>query len=232
MRIILLTVLAASLVVAAPIVNLFNTGQNGIDGIDERWTVNGGPAFVTNPSRYPFPLWKKTSVASWISPQADYDSSSDAPDTTFIFSTTFNMPAHFSSVSVLMLVAADNALQDVQLNGISLEYLAAMTVLPGNTFPTRIIADSGRFITGFGPSMNIASGLRSGLNKLDFVVRNSATDADNSGNPSGLMVAFTSNIDITDAPEPASFVLLGVGLTFIGLLSRQREKIKNTLLRC
>lgn len=224
MRIIVMIALAAGSVVAAPIANLYSTGQNSIDGLDERWTVNGGPAFVTNPSHYPFPLWKKTSVANWISPQADYDSLSDAPDTTFIFSTTFNMPAHFSSASVLMLVAADNALQDVQLNGISLEYLAAMTVLPGNTFPTRIIAAGGGFITGFGPSMNIASGLRPGLNTLDFYVRNSATTTDNAGNPSGLMVAFTSDVDDIHAPEPASLGLLGAGLALIGLLSRRQQK--------
>ena len=222
MRIIMMVALAAGSMLAAPIVDLFSTGQNDIGGIDERWKINGGQAFVTDQSLYPFPLWGKSSSASWISPQPEYDGSSDPADTTFKFSTTFNLPSNFESASILMQIGSDNGLQDVQLNGISLRYLVAMTILAGNSFSTAVITDGTGFTRGVGPSMSITHGFRPGLNTLDFLVRNSATTTDNIGNPSGLIVAFTS--DVIHAPEPASLGLLGAGLALIGLFSVRQRK--------
>jgi hypothetical protein len=224
MRIVLMIALAAGSVVASPIADLFSTGQNDVGGIDESWTINGGQAFVTDQSRYPFPLWGKSSSASWISPQAKYDGVSDPADTTFKFSTTFNLPLNLKSASVLMQVATDNGLQDIQLNGTSLGYLVAMTVLFGNSTPTAIITDGTGFAQGLGPSMSITNGFRPGLNTLDFYVRNSATNTDNIGNPSGLIVAFSSDVDVIHSPEPASLGLLGAGLALIGLFSRRKSK--------
>ena len=221
MRALLLIALSTGLLSAAPIVNLFNTGQVDSNGVDGNWTVNGRQAFVTDQSRYPFPLWNKSSAASWISPQSNYDGVSDAADTTFIFSTTFNLPAHFKAASILMQVATDNGLQDVQLNGISLGYVPSPMILFGNNAPTSVIADGTGFAAGLGPNMTIATRFQPGPNTLSFYVRNSATTADNMGNPSGVMVAFTS--DVVESPEPASFVLFAGGLALIGLLSaRQR----------
>jgi hypothetical protein len=214
--------LAAASVVAAPIVDLFSTGQNRVSGIDESWTINGGQAFVTDQSLYPFPLWGKSSAASWISPQPEYNGVSDSADTTFKFSTTFNLPSTFESASILMQIGSDNGLQDVQLNGTSLGYLVAMTVLAGNSSPTAVIPDGTGFTHGLGPSMSITNGFRPGLNTLDFYVRNSATNTDNLSNPSGLMVAFTG--DVIHSPEPASLGLLGAGLALIGLFSRRKSK--------
>ena len=222
MRIVLLIALAAGSISAAPIANLFNTGHSGPDGADQNWMVDGGKAFVTDESRYPFPLWNGSGAASWISPRSSYDGVSDAPDTTFIFSTTFNLPAHFKTASILMQVATDNGLQDIELNGASLGYTPAMMVLFGNNAPMSVIADGTGFASGLGPAMNIATGLQPGLNTLKFHVRNSATTADNEGNPAGVMVAFTSNV--VENPEPASIVLFAGGLAMIGLLSARRRK--------
>jgi hypothetical protein len=147
---------------------------------------------------------------------------SDARDTTFIFSTTFNLPAHFHSASILMQAASDNALQDVTLNGVSLGYPTAMMVLFGNNVPTSVIAEGTGFTAGLGPTLSISAGLRPGLNTLNFLVRNSATTADNVGNPSGLMVAFTS--DVIETPEPASLALFGGGLALLALLSGHRRR--------
>ena len=225
MRIVLLIALAGS-ISAAPIVNLFNTGQVDSNGVDGNWTVNGTQAFVTDQSRYPFPLWNKSSDASWISPQADYDGRSDASDTTFLFSTTFTLPARFRSASILMRVASDNALQDVTLNGVSVGYPTAMMILFGNSVPTKVIGDGTGFTAGLGPTLSVSAGLQPGLNTLNFFVRNSATTADNVGNPSGLMAAFTS--DVIEAPEPASFALIGGGLALLALLSAGRRRILET----
>jgi hypothetical protein len=224
MRIVLLIALGTGSIAAAPIVDLFNTGQSGPDGVDQNWTLNGGPAFVTDGSRYPFPLWTKNPAASWISPRSNYDGVSDAADTTFIFSTTFNLPAHFEVASILMQVATDNGLQDIQLNGISLGYTPAMMLLFGNSTPTRVIADGTGFTSGLGPKMTIATGFQPGPNTLKFYVRNSATTADNMGNPSGLIVAFTS--DVIESPEPASLGLFAGGLALIGLLSARQRKTR------
>ena len=224
MRIVVMIALAAGSVMAAPIANLFSTGQNSIGGIDDSWTINGGEAFVTDQSRYPFPLWGRSSDASWISPQPEYDGVSDPADTTFKFSTTFDLPSNFESASILMRIGSDNGLQAIQLNGTPLAYLVAMTVLFGNRVPTAVITDGTGFTRGVGPLMRIANGFRPGLNTLDFYVRNSATTTDNVGNPSGLMVAFTSDVDVIENPEPCSLGLFGVGLALIGLLSRGIKK--------
>ena len=225
MRIVVLIALSAGSIAAAPITDLFNTGHSGLDGADQHWTVNGERAFVTDQSRYPFPLWNKSSTANWISPQSNYDGVSDANDTTFIFSTSFNLPATFDSASIQMQVATDNALQDVTLNGASLGYLTSMVVLFGNNLPTSVIAGGTGFTAGLGSSMNIASGFQPGPNTLSFYVRNSATTADNVGNPSCLMVVFTS--DVVESPEPASLGLFAGGLALIGLLkARLRNMIR------
>ena len=97
-----------------------------------------------------------------------------------------------------------------------------MTILAGNSFSTAVITDGTGFTRGVGPSMSITHGFRPGLNTLDFLVRNSATTTDNIGNPSGLIVAFTS--DVIHAPEPASLGLLGAGLALIGLFSVRQRK--------
>jgi hypothetical protein len=223
MRSVLLIALAASSISAAPIADLFNTGHIGPGGTDQNWTVNGGKAFVTDQSRYPFPLWNKNGNASWISPQPNYDGGSDAADTTFIYSTSFTLPATFNSASIQMQVATDNALQDVTLNGVSLGYVTSMVVLFGDNSPTAVIAGATGFTAGLGSSMNITAGLRPGLNTLNFYVRNSATDTGNTGNPSGAMVAFSSDVNTVQNPEPASLGLFAGGLTLIGLVKTRRR---------
>jgi hypothetical protein len=55
-----------------------------------------------------------------------------------------------------------------------------------------------------------------GLNRLEFQVRNSATDALNLNNPTGLVATFESDFTLQQSdvalPEPSTMGLLAIGL--------------------
>jgi hypothetical protein len=122
-----------------------------------------------------------------------------------------------------MQIATDNGLEDVRLNGISVNFPRADVVLPGNSTPTSVIPEGTGFSSGLGEPIGIMSGFLPGQNSLEIYVRNSVTTPNNDGNPAGLIAAFTSDVS---TPEPASFVLLGIGLTFLGSAAAVRQRKK------
>jgi hypothetical protein len=222
----LLITLVSSLLPAAPISDLFNTGATGVDQTDLHWTVDGKQAYVTPTSQFPFPAWQVGTDAGWVSPQADYTASSDDADTTFIFATVFNLPAQFQSAYIIMQVATDNALEDVKLNGVSLNIAKSNVDL--NRQSISAIVEGTGFSSGLGAPLSVLSGFRPGENKLEFHVRNSATNVLNEGNPTGMIAAFNSDVtrgnsDVSDSPEPASLVFFCLGLAFFGLVAAIRS---------
>jgi hypothetical protein len=187
---------------------------------------------VTNPAQYPFPNWAASADAGWISPQADYTANSDNANTSFTFATFFTLPADFLSASIVMRLATDNALQDVRLNGVSIDFAKTAVVLPGNATPTNVILEGTGFSTGLGAPLSIVSGFQPGQNTLEFYVRNSATDVDNHGNPTGMIGAFNGEVTAPggseiDSPEPASLVLFAIGLAAFGSLAARRRLSEN-----
>jgi hypothetical protein len=221
MRVALLITLASGLLSAAPIGDLYNTGIGGLDGVDLHWKIDGNKAYVTDTTRYPFPLWHNdTPNAGWVSPSEDYTTTSDPADTTFVFATVFTLPSHFHSAYILMQLATDNALLDVKLNGQSINWPQSDVVLPGNSAPTGVILDGTGFSFGLGDPIGITSGFLPGQNSLEFHVRNSVTTLTNEGNPAGMIASFTSDVS---TPEPASFALLGIGLAFLGSAAAMRR---------
>ena len=74
-------------------------------------------------------------------------------------------------------------------------------------------------------SFSINSGFVSGVNTIDFVVRNLGNDVTfDPLNPTGLRVEITGTAQEEGTiPEPASFVLLGAGLVGLSLLRRRPQ---------
>jgi len=208
-------------------INVFSTGvgAGAAPGFqDPNWTV--GPvgqsnpqAYVTDPTLFPFPNWfADTASSAWISPEPNYaNNPSDQLNTTYAFQTTFTLPSEFPDAWLSFLVATDNALVDVLLNGKEAVAPTTSVILPGDTLSTAVI-EAG-FTSGFGGPFTIDSGFQSGVNTLTFLVRNSATNAANTGNPVGLNVELSGAY----APEPAAMLLIGTGLTGLAVLGRRRR---------
>lgn len=185
-----------------------NTGGAAPGVIDPNWTVGAGQVFVTDDGGFPFNVWLTNSVSSsWISPQPSYTSfQTDAPDTSYTYSTMFDLTGlNEATASITFLVAVDNALTDVLINGVS----------TGLSY--------GSFAAFSGP-LTINSGFIAGVNTLTFVTFNAAG---HTTNPSGLRVEFTDATTGATAdalvPEPSSIALLGLGI-FLFASRRLRRK--------
>ena len=97
-----------------------------------------------------------------------------------------------------------------------------MTILAGNRFFNRRNHGWNGIYTRRRPINEYHAWFPAWFEHAGFFGSNSATTTDNIGNPSGLIVAFTS--DVIHAPEPASLGLLGAGLALIGLFSVRQRK--------
>lgn len=227
MKTVVWLLLCACALAAAPISNLFDTGTNGPNGTDANWTVDGGPAYITDSSRFPFPFWFTQAGAVWISPQPNYDHASDPRDHTFVFATKFNLPESFVSAWIAMSIATDNALVDVRVNGIAQPIAKHLMVLPGNIASLSIIPEGTGFRSGLGPALRFMEGFRAGENVLEIYVRNSATDDTNANNPAGMMAVFDSDVQEQDpgdpvVPEPATLALAAAGLAALRFFGRKQ----------
>ncbi len=196
----------AALPAAAASFTINNTGGATGGSVDPNWLVNSGTVYVTIDGQFPFGPWLANSISSsWISPHPSYASASnyDAPGT-YTYSTTFDLTGlNPGSASFSFVVASDNALTAVRLNGVS----------QGITY-SGLAAFSGLF--------TINSDFIGGINTLEFVTNNDGP----SNTPAGLRVEFSNATaaDLSDVPEPSSIALLGLGT--ILLFSRRFRTAK------
>ena len=193
----------AALPAAAASFTINNTGGAADGSADPNWLVNGGTAYVV--ANRP-PPWLANSVASgWISPGANYGPG--IPRSTpgaYTYETTFDLTGlNPNSATLSFVVAADDQLTDVLLNGMS----QGINYVGFNAF-------SGLF--------TINSDFIAGVNTIEFLTLNGLTVL----NPTGLRVEFsnaTANV-IADAPEPSSIALFGIGTLL--LFARRFRKTK------
>ena len=185
-------------------ITIANTGQAAPTAADPSWLVNGSTAFVTDQSGFPFPIWLAPGGASdWISPQPSYTSGqSDSPGV-YDYSTTFDLTGlDPSTASLTFLVAVDDSLTDVLINGAS----------------TGLTHDS---LSSFSSPLAINAGFIAGLNNIVFRVSNTAGPP---LNPSGLRVEFTSaTADEVAVPEPTSIALFGMGIALLAVRRYRRQ---------
>ena len=189
---------------AVPVGTFYNTG------VDNRHTTLGnytaethyvivstpdgsipGVRVATSANGFPIPPWLgDDSVSAWIGPNSD--SALDGATGQFDYRTTFDLTGFTASTAALSgQWSADNAGIDIKINGVS----TSQTVASFNAFN----------------SFAVTSGFISGLNTIDFFVRND-------GGPTGLRVE--GALTASPVSEPMSLAILGVSLAGTGLLRR------------
>lgn len=193
---------------AVLITDLYNTGVDATGnvlsdyGIDTHYSITSPTGYIATAvpvDGYPIgtPWWVANSSQSrWIGPASPSNSNSYGPDGGLMtFSTSFSIAneADLSSVQVSGLIAADDTVSDVLLNGTSF----------------------GSIFSGFTTlqPFSLTSGFRAGTNTLDFVVQNSTGFGN--ANPTGLRIEdLSGSYDLTTPiPVPSSLILLSLGLS-------------------
>jgi len=168
-------------------------------------TSQGYPHLVvTKTGASPFPAWTADipGQASWISPKITYVGVPD-PNGTYIFQETFDL-TNFnpSTAAITGTWAVDNYATGIYLNG----------VLEGAGIGSPSVN-----AYGSKTPFSINSGFQSGINTLDFVVKNN-------GGPVGLFVNVTSSTATALVPEPSTVAVYMVGsLALLGFVIRKKR---------
>jgi hypothetical protein len=199
--------LMAGTAVAAPI-DLNNTGINLSGGQDQSWEIlyyNGsnwislGQAYFVVNNGYNGAWVANDANSAWIGPHADYTGLTADPDGDYIFRTTFTVSVDPNSLIVSGLWSTDNQGQIV-LNG-------------GPIGPALGISDYGTL-----HPFTLSGSFLPGLNTLELHVHNESCETCGGKNPTG------ARFDVTEVstPEPASLLLIGLGLGLLGVIGRRK----------
>jgi hypothetical protein len=173
--------------------------------------VTDGSAILPILDTFPFGSndWlQDTSASEWISPKAHETTSDPAGD--YAYEETFNLTGlELSSVVITGKWSADNS-GDILVNGVPVT--GAEGTIPANP---------GEFksFTSFVLNSSNAD-FQSGTNTIEFLVLNNMTG---SPNVTGVNVDIQSTF-ADPVPEPASFTLMGLGLSALCLGARKWKR--------
>ena len=189
----------AAMSTRAEIESLHSTGSQPLLDTNKSWIFDYyweiDRAGQTNWAYIPLPpnsAWlPNDQLSSWIAPSGVEDSGPGDPPGDYTYHTIFDLrTVDLSSVQISLLVAADNTITDVLING-------------------RPLGLSASGFSTFTP-LTIATGFLIGANRLQIVVNNAGASA----NPSGLRVQVVSSATVfVDADWITSALLIDVKQT-------------------
>jgi hypothetical protein len=204
LSLIILSAFVASVVARADTISIFNTGVDNsnallsLGSIDLHYLLLSSPLGVGTPfvgTNIPGTYIANGPNSQWISPTNN--ASDSDPVGLYTYTTTFSLPAGFTSASLSGQWATDNE--------------AALSLNGGPTIATTGAADFGAF-----SPFTITSGFVAGLNTLTFAVTNE-------GGPTALRVEINGSFSTTVPDAGSSAALLGGALLALGIFRRMSE---------
>ena len=149
-------------------------------------TVNPGGATATIPPVASPAYIAASAGTQWIGPNSD--NGTQQPTGNYDFRTTFSLAGFDpSTAQITGVVAADNKVADIQLNGVSLG-------ISGGSMNSLL-------------NYTIKTGFSSGTNTLDFIVNNDST-----GGPTALLVSESGTAAVPEPSALAVFVVAALAL--------------------
>jgi len=207
--------LAALLFVIPALADLtYSTGTDAnSNGIDDYFTVDGGPAYLVTSIAAGWPTLPNASLTTgkYISWAADQSNATQGgvQGQLYTYAFDFNWAGSTTSTTFDFRWLSDDYLSDILLNGTSLG--------------VNNLSQSSPWTTSY--SQNGVNGtVLSGVNKIEFLIWNTGGNPPGytgTSGPTGMAADFTVHGDATTVPEPASMLLLGLGL--IGLAGVRRK---------
>jgi hypothetical protein len=203
----LAALIAACTFTSATAAVTYSTGSDANhDGKDDQFTVNGSSAYLVTSTAIGWPVLPNSSITSgkYISwdPIQSGRSASTLKDKTYGYAFQFNWSGAALTTDVDFRWVSDDYLTDVTLNGVSLGV-------------NNIGADQVWKISNVA---SVTANVTQGLNTLQFLVANGG------GGATGLAADFTINGNASLVPEPASFMLFGLGLALIPALRKRSTR--------
>jgi hypothetical protein len=200
----LAALVAACTVTSATASVTYSTGADANhDGKDDQFTVNGVAAYLVTSTANGWPALPDSTITtgkyiSWNPVQSGRDART-LRDQTYVYSFQFDWSGAALTTDVDFRWVSDDYLTDVTLNGVSLGV--------NNLGASQVWRISN--------AASVNASVVEGLNTLQFLVNNSG------GGATGLAADFTINGNASLVPEPASFMLFGLGLALIPAMRKR-----------
>jgi len=196
---------------------IYATGTDAnSDGIDDYFTVNGGPAYLVTTIAAGWPVLPNGSLTTgkYISWAADQSNATQGgvQGQLYTYAFDFNWAGSTTSTTFDFRYLSDDYLYDIKLNGTSLG--------------VNNLSQSAPWTTSY--SQNGVNGtVQSGVNKIEFLIWNTGGNQPpyyGTSGPTGMAADFTVHGDATTVPEPATMLLLGGALVGLAAFRRRLQK--------